>query len=181
MQLQTVEISTKDPRTLVLLLDSSEATIQYKAVNALKKYMELAEHNCVELEELGILTKLSTLLRSDEAVRPYAAMCVSQMSKYPAIRRSLRKSEHLSALLPLLEPDQTLVCHVNVTAVLANVAGKWVGPRDCRCYYYNYCSGVQWKGILTRSSCVRANVKAIKSSRRCRCVIKLTDLNKIAS
>lgn len=120
-----MEISTKDPRTLLLLLDSSEPSIQYKAVNALKKYMELAEHNCVELEELGVLTKLTNLLvRSDEAVRPYAAMCLCQMSKYPAIRRNLRKGEHLSALLPLLELDQTVVCHVNVTAILANMAGK---------------------------------------------------------
>lgn len=86
--------------------------------------MELAEHNCVELEELGVLTKLSNLLHSDETVRPYAAMCLSQMSKYPVIRRNLRKTEHLSALLPLLEPDQSLVCHANVTAVLANMAGK---------------------------------------------------------
>lgn len=119
-----MDITTKDPRTLVLLLDSCEPSIQYKAVNALKKYMELAEHNCVELEELGVLTKLSNLLRSDEAVRPHAAMCVSQMSKYPAIRRNLRKSEHISALLPLLEPDQTVVCHANVTSVLANMAGE---------------------------------------------------------
>lgn len=126
VKLQAVEISTKDPRTLVLLLDSSESAIQYKAVNALKKYMELAEQNCVELEELGVLSKLSNILRSGEAVRPHAAMCVSQMSKYPAIRRNLRKGEHLSALLPLLEPDQTVVCHVNASAVLADIASKWL-------------------------------------------------------
>jgi len=108
----------------VLLLDSSEPAIQYKAVNALKKYMELTEQNCIELDELGVLTKLLNLLRSDEAVRPYAAMCLSQMSKYPTIRRKLRKSECLAALLPLLELDQTVVCHANVTAVLANVAGQ---------------------------------------------------------
>ena len=135
--------------------------------------MELAEHNCIELEELGVLTKLSNLLLSDEAVRPYAAMCVSQMSKYPAIRRSLRKSEYLSALLPLLEPEQTVVCHVNVTAVLANLAGK------CRWQYHYlwqyivstseflYCSRIQRKGTLARSSCVRTNVEAITSGRRC--------------
>lgn len=119
-----MEVSTKDPRTLILLLDSNEPAIQYKAVNALKKYMDLAEQNCIELEELGILAKLSNLLRSDEAVRPYAAMCMSQMSKYPTIRRNLRKSEYFTALLPLLEPEQTVVCHVHATGIFANVAGK---------------------------------------------------------
>ena len=43
MQFQNVEISTKDPRTLVLMLDSPETTIVCKACGALKKYIEICE------------------------------------------------------------------------------------------------------------------------------------------
>ena len=43
IQFQNVEISTKDPRTVVLMLDSPEAIIICKACEALKKYVEICE------------------------------------------------------------------------------------------------------------------------------------------
>ena len=120
-------MNTKDPRTLLILLDSNEATIQAKAAEALHKYMQLSEQNCVELEELGIIAKVSQLLRSDEAaIRSFAVMCVDKLSGHAAIRVNLRKSDYLSSLLPLLEPDQTPLCHEKATAVLSHMAGKWL-------------------------------------------------------
>ena len=43
LQFQTVDISTKDPCTLVLLLDSPEILITCKACEALKKYVEICK------------------------------------------------------------------------------------------------------------------------------------------
>ena len=79
----------------------------------------------MELEELGVIAKVSHLLRSEEAaIRSFAVMCVDKLSSYAAIRINLRKSDYLSSLLPLLEPDQTPLCHEKATAVLAHMAGK---------------------------------------------------------
>lgn len=101
MQFQNVEISTKDPRTVVLMLGSPETAIICKACEALKKYVEIckliktvhttfhcicilstikAESNCLEVKELGALPQLSKLLSSAEKViRSYAVLCLASM------------------------------------------------------------------------------------------------------
>ena len=105
MQFENVEISTKDPRTVVLMLDSPEVVIVCKACEALKKYVEIckcnmvalisaqlavmslsiliqhtAESNCLEVLQLDSLPRLVKLLSSTEKViRSYAVLCLASM------------------------------------------------------------------------------------------------------
>ena len=109
-QFQNVDISTKDPCTLVLLLDSPEVVIICKACESLKKYVDICEFsnnvhiiwnakfvisvaagsNCHEVMELGSLPRLTKLLSSTEkVVRSYSVHCLASMAGSGKARKIL--------------------------------------------------------------------------------------------
>lgn len=99
-KLSKVEISTSDPRTIVLMLDSPEVGVISRACEALLKHVEsckyvfdsvsatdyvmlcpTAEQNILEIVELGGTPRMIHLLSSSEKVaRCHAVLCLAAMA-----------------------------------------------------------------------------------------------------
>ncbi len=95
---QAVEVSTSDPRTVLLMLDSPEPVIVCKACEAIHKFIDkcelfdqkhlfvynflIADANCIELNNLGVVCPLVKLLSSpDRAVRSFTVICLASMAR----------------------------------------------------------------------------------------------------
>jgi len=123
---QGVDVSTKDPHTVVLLLDSPEVAIVCKACEALHKHMEKSEQNCLELRDLDVVPRLVHLLSaSDKATRSYSILCLSIMATSGAVRKVLYRTNCVPSLLALLKPEEELVCQERASSTVAELAGEY--------------------------------------------------------
>lgn len=77
---QTVDVSTREPRTVVLMLDSPEQAVVCTACQALHKHMEKCERNQRMGEPLPLLTSFLTT----PPLPPYSCpllLLLSQLSR----------------------------------------------------------------------------------------------------
>jgi hypothetical protein len=123
---QQLDISTKDPRTAILMLDSPEGLVTCTACQALHKHIEKSEQNCTEVQNYDILPKLVGLLSSTEkAVKASALVCLSAMTHSLNVRRSLLKLQCVAPLLDMLKPETDVVILERATFVISQLAEEY--------------------------------------------------------
>jgi hypothetical protein len=123
---QAVDISTREPRTVILMLSSPEPTVVVKALQALHQHMKKSEQNCSEMAEIGVVSPLVGLLSSPvRATRSYATLCLSVMTTSADVRRQVCAADGLPVLLALLKPDEESVTVEHAAAILSHMAREY--------------------------------------------------------
>ena len=102
-----LDLTTRDVRTAVLMLDSPEDTVVAHACDALYKYSSLGDPQRSELLSLDLLPKLGKKLESDEkAIRAHAATCLGSVASLPEGRRSIGEMDCFQQFASLLGDDE---------------------------------------------------------------------------
>eukprot|EP00118_Oscarella_pearsei_P021139 m.235649 g.235649 ORF g.235649 m.235649 type:complete len:852 (+) comp40128_c0_seq52:35-2590(+) len=98
-----LDLLTKEPKTVVLMLESHEGAVVARACEALNKYAEKSAKNQIELLKLDTLESLIHLLQSrDEALRAHAVLCIATLATNREVRGALRKLGVIPLLVDLL-------------------------------------------------------------------------------
>ena len=105
-----LDITTKDVRTAVLMLDSTEDALIAQVCEAIYKYASTSDANRTELLSLDLLPRLVSKLRSPEkAIRAHAAMCMASLSCLPQGRRAIGDLDCYQLLTALLVEEEEAV------------------------------------------------------------------------
>lgn len=105
-----LDITTRDIRTAVLMLDSTEDILIAQVCEAIYKYSSLNDANRVELLSLDLLGKLVSKLKSPEkAIRAHAAMCMGSLSAVSESRRAIGELDCFQQLAALLIDEEELI------------------------------------------------------------------------
>ncbi|XP_031563754.1 armadillo repeat-containing protein 3-like [Actinia tenebrosa] len=125
-EFDALELVSKKPHTVVLMLDSPEENIQQLACEALYKFSQKCDENRQLLMTLGALDPLLRLIGSeDKVVKRNAAMCLGTLSHNVTIHRELRKMSSVSSLVSLLGPEEDVLCHEFASLALANMSADF--------------------------------------------------------
>ncbi|XP_064385237.1 armadillo repeat-containing protein 3-like [Halichondria panicea] len=124
---QTVEVSTSNPRTVLLMLDSPEPVVVCKACEVMHKFIEKSDANCTELNNLGAVCPLVNLLSSpDKAVRSFSVICLASMARNAEVRLILlKKCDCIPPLLALCTPDEELMTQERASFTITHLAGDY--------------------------------------------------------
>ena len=105
-----LDVTTRDIRTAVLMLDSTEDTLIAQVCEAIYKYSSLSDANKVELLSLDLLGKLVSKLKSPEkAIRAHAVMCMGSLSAVSEGRRAIGELDCFQQLTALLVDEEELI------------------------------------------------------------------------
>ncbi|XP_039187378.1 armadillo repeat-containing protein 3 isoform X3 [Crotalus tigris] len=104
-----LSVESKKAATVVLMLNSPEEEVLYKACEALYKFALKGEENKLTLLELGALEPLFKLvIHEDPTVRRNATMVVGIMASHNDVKKSLRQLDVTSAFIARLAPEGNL-------------------------------------------------------------------------
>ncbi|XP_067051365.1 armadillo repeat-containing protein 3-like isoform X1 [Acropora muricata] len=121
-----LELVSKKPHTVVLMLDSPEEHVLQSACEALYKFAEKCDENRQELLNLGALEPLLKLVLSeDKVVRRNSTMCLGTMAQNAVVRKELRKLSSIQPLVALLGPDEDVLCHEFASLALSSMAAEF--------------------------------------------------------
>ena len=102
-----LDITAKDLRTAVLMLDSTEDVLVAQVCEAIYRYAAISDANRAELLSLDLLQKLVSKLRNPEkAIRAHAAMCMGSLSSVPQGRRAIGELDCYQLLTGLLTEEE---------------------------------------------------------------------------
>lgn len=126
-----LEVVSKNPETVVLMLDSPEETILQSACEALYKFSEKCDENRQTLLSLGSLEPLlKHIMSEDKIVRRNATMCLGTMVQNGNVRKVLPKLDCIDSLISLLGPEEDVLCHEFASLALALLAGDFSNKID---------------------------------------------------
>ncbi|XP_066920274.1 armadillo repeat-containing protein 3-like isoform X2 [Clytia hemisphaerica] len=118
-----VELVTKKPQTVTLMLQSAEESVLQTVCDSLYKYAEKSQENKAQMVNLGVLEHLPRLIsHEDKLVKRSAIMCIGSMSSENSCKKILRRIGCVKPLLQLLSPDEEIICHEFSTLALSNLA-----------------------------------------------------------
>ncbi|XP_046850751.1 armadillo repeat-containing protein 3-like [Xenia sp. Carnegie-2017] len=121
-----LQIVSKSPGTVVLMLDSQEETVLQAACEALYKFSEKCEENRQTLLNLGVLERLlKHILSEDKIIKRNSIMCLGTLSQNVNVRKILRKLNCIESLIILLRPEEEALCHEFASLALTMLAGKF--------------------------------------------------------
>lgn len=121
-----LQIVSKNPGTVVLMLDSPEETVLQSACEALYMFSEKCEENRQTLLTLGALERLlKHIMSEDKMIRKNATRCLGTMSQNVNVRKSLRKLDCIESLIILLGPEEEALCHEFASLALTMLAGDF--------------------------------------------------------
>lgn len=121
-----LDLVSKKPHTVVLMLDSSEEHVLQSACEALYKFAEKCDENRQELLNLGALELLlKQVLSEDKVVRRNATMCLGTMAQNANVKKELRKLSSIQPLVTLLGPDEDVLCHEFASLALSSMAAEF--------------------------------------------------------
>ncbi|KAK2556510.1 Armadillo repeat-containing protein 3 [Acropora cervicornis] len=121
-----LELVSKKPHTVVLMLDSPEEHVLQSACEALYKFAEKCDENRQELLNLGALEPLLKLVLSeDKVVRRNSTMCLGTMAQNAVVKKELRKLSSIQPLVALLGPDEDVLCHEFASLALSSMAAEF--------------------------------------------------------
>lgn len=121
-----LELVSKKPHTVVLMLDSPEEHVLQSACEALYKFSEKCDENRQELLNLGALEPLlKQVLSEDKVVRRNATMCLGTMAQNANVKKELRKLSSIQPLVTLLGPDEDVLCHEFASLALSSMAAEF--------------------------------------------------------
>jgi len=130
-EFDAVELITKKPQTVVLMLQSNEEILLQTVCDALYKYSEKAPENKSQLLTFGALEYLVKLLKhEDKVVKRNASMCIGSIASEVSARRLLRKFGCIPLLLLLLGPEEEIICHEFGTLALSWLAEDYVSKNE---------------------------------------------------
>ncbi|XP_057312423.1 armadillo repeat-containing protein 3-like isoform X2 [Hydractinia symbiolongicarpus] len=111
-EFDAVELISKRPQTVVLVLQSDEETVLQKVCEALYKFADKSPENKLQLLNFGALDYLIKLIgHENKLVRRNAVMCIGTVASEATARRLMRKLGCVVPLLTLLSPEEEMVCH----------------------------------------------------------------------
>lgn len=126
-----LELVSKKPETVVLMLDSQEETVLQNACEALYKFAAKCDENKQQLLNLAALDRLLKLLSHEEKlVKRNAVMAVGTLATYANVRKVLRKADCLPSLLALLGPEEDILCHEFSSLAIASLAEEYASKVD---------------------------------------------------
>ncbi|EDV23819.1 uncharacterized protein TRIADDRAFT_57401 [Trichoplax adhaerens] len=126
-----VNLISKNPRTVVLMLDSPEETVLASACEAIYKFAEKSDANKIELLNTGVINGLNRLLSlDDKAVRTHAAACLGTLTGHAEIRKALRKTNCIEPLIALIQPEEELICHDHASLALCHLAADFTSKLE---------------------------------------------------
>ncbi|RMX38217.1 hypothetical protein pdam_00003351 [Pocillopora damicornis] len=121
-----LELVSKKPHTVVLMLDSPEEHVLQSACEALHKFAEKCDENRQELLNLGALEPLlKQIMSEDKVVRRNATMCLGTMAQNANVKKELRKLSSIQPLVTLLGPDEDVLCHEFASLALVSMAAEF--------------------------------------------------------
>ncbi|KAJ7393398.1 Armadillo repeat-containing protein 3 [Desmophyllum pertusum] len=121
-----LELVSKKPHTVVLMLDSPEEHVLQSACEALYKFSEKCDENRQELLTLGVMEPLlKQVLSEDKVVRRNATMCLGTMAQNANVKKELRKLSSIQPLVTLLGPDEDVLCHEFASLALSSMAAEF--------------------------------------------------------
>jgi len=126
-----VELVTRKPQTVTLMLQSTEENILQTVCEALFKFAEKSSENKLQLLDLGTLEYLTKLISHEEKlIKRAAIMSVGTIASEPSARKMMRQMGCIKPLLNLLSPEEELICHEFATLALANLAEEYVSKSE---------------------------------------------------
>ncbi|KAI6654585.1 hypothetical protein LOD99_981 [Oopsacas minuta] len=118
-----LDITTRDIRTAVLMLDSTEDILIAQVCEAIYKYSSFSDANRIELLSLDLLSKLVSKLKSPEkAIRAHAAMCMGSLSAVSEGRRAIGELDCFQQLTCLLVEEEEIITKEAVTLLFSHLA-----------------------------------------------------------
>ena len=121
-----LQIVSKNPGTVVLMLDSPEEAVLQSACEALYTFAEKCEENRQTLLNLGALERLLRHIKSEDTIiRRNAIMCLGTLCQNVNVRKALRKLDCVESLIKLLGPEEEALCHEFASLALTMLAGEF--------------------------------------------------------
>ncbi|XP_065668674.1 armadillo repeat-containing protein 3 isoform X3 [Hydra vulgaris] len=126
-----VNLVTKKPQTVVLMLQSPEENVLLVACETLYKFAEKSIENKMQLLSLGAIEHIVKLLNHEsKIVKKNAAMCISSLASQVSIRLALQNFGCVESLLKLLFPGEEVTCHEFSTLSLSFFAEDYVSKAE---------------------------------------------------
>lgn len=121
-------IGISDIKTLLLLLESPEASITLTALDSLTKYAEQSQKNRINLLNSDIVRILFKKLTSaNPDIKRASIACLAASTEVAEAHADMKQKNVIEGLLKLLGPDEPVEVHDEAAFALANCS------KDCLC------------------------------------------------